>query len=224
MAIQIKSSGDLAADGVKMLVYGAAGAGKTSLIPTLPNPIVLSAEGGLLSIAGAAVPYIEISDMESLREAWRWLAESAEAQEFQSVALDSISEIAEVVLNAEKKASKDPRQAYGAMQEQMADIIRAFRDLPRRHVLMTAKLDKHQDEMGRVLYSPSMPGNKTGQQLPYFFDEVLALRVERDADGNAQRALMCDSDGLWLAKDRSGRLDIWEAPDLGAIIRKIGGK
>lgn len=224
MAIQIKSSGDLAADGVKMLVYGAAGAGKTSLIPTLPSPIVLSAEGGLLSIAGAAVPYIEINDMESLREAWRWLAESAEAREFESVALDSISEIAEVVLNAEKKALKDPRQAYGAMQEQMAEIIRAFRDLPRRHVLMTAKLDKQQDEMGRVLYSPSMPGNKTGQQLPYFFDEVLALRVERDADGNPQRALMCDGDGVWLAKDRSGRLEAWEAPDLGTIINKIGGK
>jgi phage nucleotide-binding protein len=224
VAIQIKSSGDLAADGVKMLVYGAAGAGKTSLIPALPSPIVLSAEGGLLSIAGAAVPYIEINDMESLREAWRWLAESAEAREFESVALDSISEIAEVVLNAEKKALKDPRQAYGAMQEQMAEIIRAFRDLPRRHVLMTAKLDKQQDEMGRVLYSPSMPGNKTGQQLPYFFDEVLALRVERDADGNPQRALMCDGDGVWLAKDRSGRLEAWEAPDLGTIINKIGGK
>ena len=38
------------------------------------------------------------------------------------------------MLNAEKKATKDPRQAYGAMQEQMADIIRAFRDLPGRHV------------------------------------------------------------------------------------------
>ena len=35
---------------------------------------------------------------------------------------------------------------------------------------------------------------------------------------------MCDSDGLWLAKDRSGKLDNWEAPDLGAIITKIGGK
>jgi len=39
-----------------------------------------------------------------------------------------------------------------------------------------------------------------------------------------QRALMCDSDGLWLAKDRSGKLEAWEAPDLGAIIAKIGGK
>ena len=75
-----------------------------------------------------------------------------------------------------------------------------------------------------MLYWPSMPGNKTGQQLPYYFDEVLALRVEKDADGQTQRALMCDSDGLWTAKDRSGRLDAWEAPDLGAIINKIGGQ
>jgi hypothetical protein len=51
----------------------------------------------------------------------------------------------------------------------------------------------------------------------------LALRVEKDAEGVAQRALMCDSDGIWQAKDRSGKLGAWEAPDLGAIIAKIGG-
>jgi len=157
-----------------------------------------------------------------LWEAYEWIANGA-GQEYKSVALDSISELAEVVLNAEKKTNKDPRAAYGAMQEQMSDIIRAFRDLPGRHVLMTAKCEKATDETGRILYAPSMPGNKTGQQLPYFFDEVLALRVEKDAEGVAQRALMCDSDGIWQAKDRSGKLDGWEAPDLGAIINKIGG-
>jgi phage nucleotide-binding protein len=224
MAINVKTTGSLAANGVKVLVYGQAGAGKTSLIKTLPSPIVLSAEGGLLSIQDADLPFIEISDMATLQEAYKWLTEADEAKAFKSVALDSISEIAEVVLNAEKKATKDPRQAYGAMQEQMADIIRAFRDLPGRHVYMSAKLEKTQDEMGRVLYAPSMPGNKTGQALPYFFDEVLALRVEKDSEGGTQRALMCDSDGLWLAKDRSGKLDMWEAPDLGAAIAKIGGK
>jgi phage nucleotide-binding protein len=224
MAINVKTTGSLSANGVKVLVYGQAGAGKTSLIKTLPNPIVLSAEGGLLSIQDADLPFIEIGDMETLRDAWKWITESAEAREYQSVALDSISEIAEVVLNSEKKATKDPRQAYGSMQEQMADIIRAFRDIPARHVYMSAKLEKSQDEMGRMLYAPSMPGNKTGQSLPYFFDEVLALRVEKDGDGNTQRALMCDSDGLWLAKDRSGKLAAWEAPDLAEIIKKIGGK
>ena len=224
MAINVKTTGSLAANGVKVLVYGQAGAGKTSLIKTLPSPIVLSAEGGLLSIQDADLPFIEIASMTDLQEAYKWLTESDDAKAYKSVALDSISEIAEVVLNAEKKATKDPRQAYGAMQEQMADIIRAFRDLPGRHVYMSAKLEKTQDEMGRVLYAPSMPGNKTGQALAYFFDEVLALRVEKDGDGNTQRALMCDSDGLWLAKDRSGKLDMWEAPDLSAVFAKIGGK
>lgn len=222
MAIKVKRSGQALADAVKILTYGQAGAGKTSLIPTLPAPIVLSAEGGLLSIQDADVPFIEVDSMATLKEAYQWLSSSAEASQYASIALDSISEIAEVVLNAEKKATKDPRQAYGAMQEQMADIIRAFRDLP-KHVYMSAKLEKAQDEMGRILYAPSMPGNKTGQQLPYFFDEVLALRVERDAEGNSQRALMTDSDGLWVAKDRSGKLAPWEQPDLGAIIAKITG-
>jgi len=222
LAISVKNTGSLSANGVKVLVYGQAGAGKTSLIRTLPEPIVLSAEGGLLSIQDANLPYIEITSMDDLKEAFEWMS-TPEGMGFKSVALDSISEIAEVVLNHEKKIAKDPRQAYGAMQEQMADIIRAFRDLPGRHVYMSAKLEKSQDEMGRILYAPSMPGNKTGQSLPYFFDEVLALRVEKDADGNTQRAIMCDSDGLWLAKDRSGKLGAWEAPDLGEIIAKIAG-
>ena len=223
MAINLRSTKGLHANGVKLLVYGNAGAGKTSLIPTLPNPVVFSAEGGLLSIADADVPFVEVSSYDTLMEAYRWVTESDEAKHFESIALDSISEIAEVVLNHEKKIAKDPRQAYGAMQEQMSDIIRAFRDIPSKHVYFTAKCEKATDETGRILYAPSMPGNKTGQQLPYFFDEVLALRVEKDAEGNAQRALMCDSDGIWQAKDRSGKLDTWEAPDLGAIIRKIGG-
>ena len=220
MAISLKRTRDIAKSGVKLLVYGQAGAGKTSLIKTLPNPLVLSAEAGLLSIQDADLAYIEIKTIVDLREAYSYIM-SEEGAGFESIALDSISEIAEVILNAEKKIAKDPRQAYGAMQEQVSDLIRAFRDIPGKHVYMSAKLEKSTDEMGRILYAPSMPGNKTGQQLPYFFDEVLALRVERDAEGNVQRALMCDSDGLWQAKDRSGKLTAWEAPDLGAIVEKI---
>ena len=224
MAISLRSTSDLSANGLKVLVYGQAGSGKTSLIKTLPNPIILSAEGGLLSIQDANLPFIEITSMIDLKEAYEWVIGSDEAKQFESVALDSISEIAEVVLVYEKKVAKDQRQAYGEMQNQMAEIIRSFRDILGKNVYMSAKLEKTQDEMGRVLYTPSMPGNKTGQSLPYYFDEVLALRVEKDVDGVTQRALMCDSDGLWLAKDRSGKLDQWEAPDLSAIIKKIGGK
>jgi len=219
MSILLKSTGDIHAKGLKVLVYGQAGSGKTTLTKTLPKPVVLSAEDGLLSLKDDNIPFIEIKNIGDLHDAYSWLQDS---DEFESVVLDSISEIAEVVLAHEKKVNKDGRAAYGEMDVQLSEIIRAFRDL-NMHVLMTAKLEKQQDEMGRMLYFPSLPGNKTAQKLPYFFDEVLALRIEKDEEGKTQRALMCDSDGLWLAKDRSGKLEAWETPDLGEIIAKIGG-
>lgn len=224
MAINLKSTKGLHANGVKCLVYGHAGSGKTSLIPTLPSPIVLSAEGGLLSISDSEIPYIEINSLATLMEAYQWLVESKEAEQFQSVALDSISEIAEVVLAEELKKNKDGRAAYGELNSVMAGMIRSFRDLPNRNVYFTAKCEKIQDETGRLLYGPSMPGKSLSQGLGYFFDLVMPLRVEKDQEGNVMRALMTDSDGLWQAKNRAaGKLDQWEAPDLGAIIKKIGG-
>lgn len=224
MAVALKRTKNAAADGVKVLAYGQAGAGKTTALATAPAPIILSAEAGLLSLSHVDVPYIEVSSMAAIGEAYEWLTESAEAKEYQTVCLDSLSEIAEVVLSEERARTKDPRQAYGAMADQMAQLIRMFRDLPGRHVVMTAKLDKSQDEQGRMLWSPSMPGTKTGQSLPYYFDEVLALQIHRDAEGNTTRAFLCESDGSWVAKDRSGRLAQWEQPDFGAIFAKIGGK
>ena len=222
MAVKLKNTADVHANGIKALVYGMAGAGKTTLSASMPAPIIISAEGGLLSIKDAGLPYIEVSSMDSLMEAFEYVA-GADGNCFQSVVLDSISEIGEVVLNHEKSINKDGRAAYGEMATQMTSIIRAFRDLPGKNVLMTAKVEKSQDESGRILYAPSMPGAKVGQALPYFYDLMLALRVEKDADGVTQRALLCQPDGLWSAKDRSGKLDQWEAPDMGEIIRKIGG-
>ena len=222
MAIKLLSTKDVAINGVKVLVYGLSGAGKTTLIKTLPKPIIISAEAGLLSLAGMEIPYLSVTTMDELKEAYSFVLEHKD--EYQTICLDSISEIGEVVLSAEKKVAKDPRQAYGALQEQMGDLIRSFRDLPGVNVYFSARAEKTQDELGRILYAPSMPGNKVGQSLPYFFDEVLALRVEQDPDGNTVRMLQCDTDGTWSAKDRSGKLETWELPDLGAIIEKITGK
>ena len=224
MAFQLKRTSQVHQQtGVRIVVYGMSGAGKTCLIPTLPAPLVISAEGGLLSIAGADVPYIEVNSYETLMEAYRFVAESQEAATFQSIAVDSISEIAELVLAHEKRTNKDGRAAYGEMATQVVEIIRAFRDLKGKHVYFSAKAEKSQDETGKMLYGPSMPGNKLGQQIPYLVDEVFALRVERAQDGSVTRALQCQPDSAWQAKDRSGRLAQWEAPDLGAVISKISG-
>lgn len=220
MAINLKNTRETSTNGVKCLVYGQAGAGKTRLCATLPAPIILSAEAGLLSLSGYDLPYIEIRSIADVEDAYKWLTSSDESRQFESVALDSLSEIAEVCLGAEKVTAKDPRQAYGALQDRMSDMIRKFRDLPGRNVYFSAKLEKSADEVGRMSYAPAMPGSKTGQSLPYFFDLVCALRVE-SSEGEVTRALQCHPDGQWTAKDRSGKLGKWEPPDMGDLIRKI---
>lgn len=223
MAVNLRNTNTVAINGLKVLVYGEAGSGKTTLIKTLPKPLILSAEAGLLSLRKENLPFIEIHTVEELRDAAKWLETSVEAKQFESVALDSISEIAEVVLSNEKTLNKDGRAAYGNMNDIMAKVIRSFRDLTNKHVYFSAKMEKAQDETGAMLFAPSMPGKTLTQGLPFFFDEVFALRVGRDEKGETRRMLMCRPDGMWTAKDRAGALETWEEPDLGAIIAKIGG-
>ena len=43
----------------------------------------------------------------------------------------------------------------------------------------------------------------------------------RDENNVPKRVLLTQPDGISVAKDRSGKLDLWEEPDLGAIINKI---
>lgn len=209
----------------KFCVYGQSGTGKTTLSATLPTPFVISAEGGLLSLRGADIPYIDIKTIDELREAFSFLA-SPDAAHIESVVIDSISEIAEIVLATEKARMVngkpvDPRQAYGATQEAIVSMIRAFSSLP-KHLLVIAKCEKTQDEAGRLLYQPAMVGQKLGQQLPYMFDFLFALRNEKDTEGNVVRYLQTHTDGLWQAKERGGYVDAVEMPDLGAIIKKLG--
>lgn len=210
-----------ASNGIKILVHGQAGIGKTCLCASLPKPIILSVESGLLSLADVDIPVIEIKTIDDLAEAYDWLAESEEGRQYQSVCLDSVSEIAEVVLSNEKGKEKDPRKAYGNMQEIMAELMRNFRDLPGRNVYFSAKQERIQDESGRILYGPSMPGQKLAQQIPYLFDEVFCYQMVKDQNGVPQRILLTQPDGISVAKDRSGKLDMWEEPNLGAIIDKI---
>lgn len=224
MAIKLTSTKQAASDnGIKVLVHGLAGSGKTVLCGTTQEPtVIISAEAGLLSLKNHDIPVIEVKSIQDVEDAYRFITESDESKDFRWVCLDSISEIAEVCLSAEKKLTKDPRQAYGALQDHMSGLIRAFRDLPQKNVYFSCKQSKEKDETtGAFLYGPSLPGAKLGQGISYFFDEVFALRVEKDEDGNPTRMLQTQRDYQFEAKDRSGSLDMFELPNLAAIAAKI---
>lgn len=202
------------ANGIKCLVYGNAGVGKTRLLASAPKPIIISAEKGLLSLRKFKLPAIEISSLAQLGEAYQYVA-GPQGQAYTTVCLDSVSEIAEVVLAEEKAKTKDGRKAYGEMQDDMVQILRDFRNLPRKHVVFLAKQERIQDgTTGGMLFGPSFPGKQLAQAAPYFFDEVWQLVNFQDpATGLVTRALRTSPDAQNTAKDRSGALAYWENAD-----------
>lgn len=225
MAIQFVPTSQLARlHGVKFLVYGRAGVGKTMLCTTVPRPAIFSAEAGLLSLRKYDLPAHEIKTMADLYEAWYWAHDSAEAKEYDTICLDSISEIGEQVLANAKGSYKDPRQAYGELIDQMYALIKGFRDLPEKHVYFSAKEERIKDDAtGVMMLMPGMPGAKVGPAMPYFFDIVLHYGIAKTPDGADYRYLRTQPDFQTEAKDRSGALDPFEEPDLGKIISKILG-
>lgn len=241
MPVRLQSSHELASiHGVKCLVYGRAGMGKTALTATAPNPVLISAEAGMLSLKKENlirlygpdnpsicynIPIIQVKTISDLIEAEQWARSSQEAKQFHTICLDSITEIGEVVLSNAKGQVKDPRQAYGELLEKMTTTVKRFRDLQGKHVYMSAKEERVKDDAnGTNMFQPSMPGSKLGQQLPYLFDEVFNLNKAKGQNNQPDyRYLRTQPDFNYDAKDRSGALAEIEQPHLGYIFGKIMG-
>lgn len=223
MALQFTTTQQAAhLSGVKVLVYGQAGMGKTVLLSTAPAPFLISAESGELSLRNFQIPMVKVETVDDLTNIYTWCTQSAEAKQFETIGIDSITEIAEVVLSNAKKQVKDPRQAYGELLDKMEMVIRMFRDLPGKNVYMSAKMEPSKDELtGTIKYGPAMPGAKLGSKLPYYFDEVFRLGINKTPQGESYRFLQTQPDLQYEAKDRSGALDVIEMPNLTYVFNKI---
>jgi hypothetical protein len=223
--IVLQDTANVTSNGVKSLIYGGSGVGKTRLLATAPSPVIFSAESGLLSLRQYHLPYAQINTMAELQEAYSWSIGSHEARQFATIGVDSISEIIEKLLTYEKGLTKDPRKAYGAIVEKGVQLCRDFRDIPGKNIVIVAKQEFAKDETtGGMMFQPSLPGQKLGPALPYYFDEVFQVCNFPNQQNPQQppiTALRCKRDHQNEAKDRSGALDMWEPPDLGRIYAKI---
>lgn len=238
MAIKIVKVKEAIKDnGIKILVHAPAGTGKTVLAATACEAtLIISAESGLLSLNNDELkevnPHfmpelcdvVEVATIEELEEVYLMLEGQVGEPKWKWIGLDSITEIAEVVLANELESAKDPRKAYGELYNRVSTLLRMFRDLQNYNIYMASKQTPIKDDYsGLTIYSPMMPGAKLGNSIPYLFDEVLCLRVLKDDDGDDYRVLQTSRDIQFEAKDRSGKLDKFEAPSLKRISDKIRG-
>jgi hypothetical protein len=85
-------------------------------------------------------------------------------------------------------------------------------------------LEKVTDDFGRfVEFRLQMEGAKVPREIGAIVDEVIVMDFLDFGDRKGVRGFVCTSPNPWgfPAKDRSGKLDQTEPPDLGKLIAKI---
>lgn len=124
---------------------------------------------------------------------------------------------------SEKTGKPDTRGAYGLLGQEMVRWLTALQHIRGKSIIVVGILDKHVDDLKRVSWEPQIEGSKAGRELPGIFDQVVTLANFNAPDGTPYRAFVCQQANQfgYPAKDRSGRLDELEPPDLGAMIHKI---
>ena len=223
--MKLISNADLTkTQGIRSLIYGRAGVGKTMLVATCTNPLLLSIEGGTLSLSPeniekifqrrAAIPILEIKTAQELRAAIK----SPYLKKATTIYVDSLSELAELVLAEKKEEQADQRKAYGDMFDEVVKMLRKFFKL-KKDLVFTAKLGYSKKEDYAV---PAMPGGQLGPYVAHLFDEVFIMRVKDDAKlSTSKRILQTWPNEDFDAKDRSGKLGRLERPDIQSIFNKI---
>ena len=213
-------------EGIRALIYGRAGIGKTSLIPTCEKQIILSAEQGLQSISNHQIPYIIIQSWDDFINALRWLYNNQ--GQYKTIVIDSLSQIVEMLFEVKKATclnaagKQDKLRAYGETGE---DTRKVFNEYFRIHlkdydIVAFAKLSKERDDQERLLYAPLFVGTKIGLEAPHAFDVVGALRDNPDGS----RYIMTESDGMWQAKARTPyQIGGTHEPNITNLFNKMRG-
>jgi len=135
---------------------------------------------------------------------------------------------------SERSGRADIRGAYGLLGREVIQALKHLQHARGKTVIFVGVLEKVVDDVNAVSWQPQMEGSKAGRELPGIVDQVVSMHLfGRDAEGGfvfdetaTERRLVCRAGNPWglPAKDRSGRLALTEAPDLGALLAKIDGR
>ena len=248
--------------GVKGVLVGKSGIGKTSQLWTLPpaSTLFFDLEAGDLAVEGYAGDTIRPRTWQECRDfavfiggpnpalrddqpysaahfqaVSQQFGDPAALDKYETIFVDSITVAGRLCLQwckgqpqaySEKTGKPDSRGAYGLMGQEMIGWLTHLQHTRRKNVWFVGILNEALDDFNRRVFTLQIDGSKTGLELPGIVDEVITLAEVKADDGSSYRAFVCHTLNQWgyPAKDRSGRLDAIEEPDLGRLMRKIAGR
>jgi len=248
--------------GPKIVILGPSGAGKTSLLRTLPAEMLASTlfidiEAGDLAVADLPVASVRPRTWSECRDIACVLGgfnpalpatvayseahyndvmknpELAQLGSFSVLFIDSVTAAARLCfIHSEQqpeaftdRGRKDLRAIYGLHARQMIGWLNQLQHARGRDVVFVAILERVVDDLNIATWQPQIEGSKTGRELPAIVDEIITMQWVDFGDRKPVRAFVCTNPNPfgYPAKDRSGKLEQLEPPNLGALIEKLTG-
>lgn len=205
--------------GFKALIYGPPGSAKTPLLNTAPRPLLLACEPGLLSMRGSTIPTFCAFTSAAIDDFFKWFFNSNETKQFDTIAVDSISQMAEIYLTDAKKSNKHGLKAYGEMAEKVLEQLGGLYFTKEKHTYLIAK-EAAIDDNGTRIRKPYFPGQQLPIEVPHKYDAILRLAMHNVPGVGQKLAFRCVGSLEEMARNRTGMLLEFEPPDFSALVRK----
>jgi len=212
--------------GVKAIVYGPAGTGKTPILNTAPRPVLLATEAGLLSMRGSSIPTYEAYNSQRIDEFFKWFFNSTETKNFDTLGIDSGSQVADIYLNAAMQGTskqgnkKHGMAAYGEMATNTMEHLRTLYYTRYKHVYMICK-EQIADIDFQSLRRPYFPGQVLPIDVPHLYDFIIRV-AKTNVPGVVGETLAFQCNGTMniMARNRTGNLADYEYPHFGRLVEK----
>jgi hypothetical protein len=183
VAIEIHNAKSIRKDKpLRVLLYGASKVGKTFFCGQLPQPIFISpvVEGGIRTLQGKDISYIEITTPEDVENTYQYLVGDKARKLYKTVIVDSLTFMQNNVympgiLEARGTMFPDKRD-WGQLLENMRRLTRQMADLPYDVWFVCLEEEKEDDNVG-ILTRPLLTGKFAGE-APAYCDIVMRLVVD----------------------------------------------
>lgn len=206
--------------GCKAIVYGPAGVGKTPILQSAPRPLLLATEPGLLSMRGSKIPTYEAYTPAKVDEFFKWFFNSNETKNFDTLGIDSASQIADIYLIDAQKNNKHGLKAYGEMAESTMEHLRTLYYTRYKHTYVVCK-EEIKDLDGQSMRRPYFPGQVLPISVPHLYDFILRL-AKTNVPGVQGETLAFQCQGSYnvLSRNRTGNLNQYEPPNFTDLVNK----